>query len=283
MSTGTYTIKSGDTLGKIAAEQLGSASRYQELADFNNIADANKISVGQVINIPGKQPETKTAVEETVASNNSDDNDFSLDQLKKILNKAPAKTLETYLEGLNQTLKKYEINTPIRRAHFIAQVAHESGEFKYTAENLNYSASALQAVFGKYFPSADEAESYARQPERIANKVYANRMGNGDEASGDGWKYRGRGFIQLTGNDNYSAYNNDVDEKDDVIGNPELIENNPAMIVGTAGWYWNSRNINKAADADDVLKVTKLINGSTNGLEDRTKYLNKAKEVLNLA
>ena len=199
---------------------------------------------------------------------------ISKEQLGQIL--STSEYIDTYLNGLNKALKQYSINTPLRIAHFIAQVAHESGSFKFNKENLNYSASALRAVFGKYFPDDATAEAYARQPEKIANRVYADRMGNGNEASGDGWRFRGRGLIQLTGRDNYTAFQKSIGQ-DITSGENSAKVAEPDLAVAAASWFWNMRGLNQYADADDVLTVTKRINGGTNGLDDRKKYLARAK------
>jgi len=159
--------------------------------------------------------------------------------------------------------------TPIRAAHFFAQTAHETGGFKAFSENLNYSASGLQGIFGKYFPGTLE-ESYARQPEKIANRVYASRMGNGDEASGDGWKYRGRGALQLTGKANYEAFakylgNNEVLENPDLVATKFAFESAMFFFERNKLWTICDQGINDAA----ILALTKRINGGTHGLEDR--------------
>ena len=159
--------------------------------------------------------------------------------------------------------------TPIRAAHFFAQTAHETGGFKAFSENLNYSAEGLQGIFGKYFPG-DLENSYARNPEKIANRVYASRMGNGDEASGDGWKYRGRGALQLTGKANYKAFS-DYLAKPEVMSNPDLVATvyafDSAMFFFDKNKLWSicDKGINDAA----ILELTKRINGGTHGLEDR--------------
>jgi len=165
------------------------------------------------------------------------------------------------------------INTPLRLAHFFGQLEHESG-LKPIAENLNYSADGLSKVFKKYFPDIAHANAYARNPQKIANKVYANRMGNGSEQSGDGWKYRGRGFVQITGKDNYKALSRHYDI--DYVSKPDLLLNEPDAIK-SAIWYWSRINGNKLADGDNLLAITKAINGGTNGLEDRRQKVNKWK------
>lgn len=179
--------------------------------------------------------------------------------------------------ALNETMQKYQINNKHRIAAFLAQVAHESGGFKFVVENLNYSADALLRVFPKYFPNKELADAYARQPEKIANRVYANRMGNGDEASGDGWFRRGRGLIQLTGTDNQVAFGMECDV--DTITRPELLEQ-PQYAALSAGWFWNSRNINPVADTDNIKEVTRLVNGGYNGLADREAKYEKLMQIL---
>lgn len=205
---------------------------------------------------------------------------ISKDQLKAVMPQATEENIERFLPALNDELPKYGVDTPLRMAHFIAQIAHESGSFKYSSENLNYSAKALRSVFGKYFTSEEMAEEYQRQPEKIANIVYANRMGNGDTESGEGWHYRGRGLIQLTGKDNYTACSSAIGE--DLVESPDKISDDPNISVAAACWYWNSRKLNDAADQDDVKTVTKKINGGTHGLEDRTAFLNRCKAIFEI-
>ena len=189
----------------------------------------------------------------------------------------PADTADKWVPWLNMTMLKYDINTLQRQAMFLAQLAHESGNFKHVSENLNYSAEALRRVFKKYFLTDELALMYARQPEKIANRVYANRMGNGDEASGDGWKYRGRGLIQLTGKDNYAAFslkaNNNALLEPDSVAEPELA----AM---SAGWFWDTNGLNKLSDMGDVRAATRRINGGFNGLADREAKYNKLTTIL---
>lgn len=176
-----------------------------------------------------------------------------------------------WLPYLNEALLKYDIDTPFRQAGFISQVCHESGNLQFVVENLNYSVAGLQKVFSKYF-TKKLAEEYERQPERIANRVYANRMGNGDEQSGDGWKYRGRGLIQLTGKTNYMLFMMEVN-------NEALIKPNsvaePDLACESAAWFWNRNDLNSFADKQDVRGMTRKINGGFNGLEDRQIKYNK--------
>ena len=175
---------------------------------------------------------------------------------------------------------KFEINTPLRLAHFLAQCGHESGGFKAVSENLNYGAAGLQSIFKKYF-TAESAKEYQRKPEKIANIVYANRMGNGNQASGEGYKFRGRGFIQLTGKDNYTSFDKVVE--DDIIANPELVATKYPLL--SAAWFFHKNGLHKIADegATDavVTKVTKRVNGGTIGLPDRIKHFNEYNNLLN--
>jgi putative chitinase len=167
---------------------------------------------------------------------------------------------------------KFELNTPLRLAHFLAQCGHESGGFKLVKENLNYGAKGLVSIFKKYFPDEATALVYERKPEKIANVVYANRMGNGDKASGDGWKFHGRGFIQLTGHDNYKAFSAAINE--DCVANPDLVATKYPL--ASAAWFFHKNGLHKIADegATDavVTKVTKRVNGGTIGLADRIKH-----------
>ena len=166
---------------------------------------------------------------------------------------------------------KFEINTALRLAHFLAQCGHESGNFKLTQEYLNYSGKGLLATFPKYF-NAETAILYERKPEKIANVVYANRMGNGDKASGDGYKFRGRGYIQLTGHDNYAAFGKAIGE--DILASPDLIATKYPL--ASAAWFWNKNKINAIADggatSEVVAKVTRKVNGGVIGLDDRIKH-----------
>ena len=178
------------------------------------------------------------------------------------------------------TAAKFQINTPLRLAHFLAQCGHESGGFRVTSENLNYSAKGLNGIFKKYFPTEASAASYARQPQKIANKVYANRMSNGDEASGDGFKFRGRGYIQLTGKANYTAFGKAIGE--DIASNPDSVSGKYALL--SAAWFWSNNGLNKLADggASDavVTSITKRVNGGTIGLPDRIKHFNEYYKLL---
>lgn len=203
---------------------------------------------------------------------------LTYDQLLKINGNKNSDMCKYYIDALNKVLPTYQINTKLRLCHFLAQIIHESGNLKYKSENLNYSAKALRSVFGKYFKTDEIANEYARKPEKIANRVYANRMGNGDEASGDGWLRRGRGLIQLTGTDNYKACSKALNI--DLMKNPDLIVSNAEICVKTACWFWSSKKLNELADNDDVKTITKRINGGLNGYDDRCAILKRAKEVL---
>src|SRR6056300_360696 len=185
---------------------------------------------------------------------------------------------EGWVNAMNEVFPEYEINTPQRIAAFIAQCGHESGGWRVFSENLNYSAKALNAVFGKYFVRAGrDAEEYHRQPEKIANVVYANRMGNGDTDSGDGWKFRGRGYIQLTGRDNYTRFAKSIDKGlKDAVEYVETVEG----ALESACWFWDTNKLNKYADEADVKKATKRINGGYNGLEDREHKFAKLMKLL---
>ena len=175
--------------------------------------------------------------------------------------------------------QKFQIDSALRLAHFLAQCGHESGGFRLTKENLNYSAKGLNGIFKKYFPTLESALPYERKPEKIANKVYGGRMGNGPEASGDGAKFCGRGYIQLTGKDNYTAFGKSIGE--DVCANPQVVAEKYALL--SAAWFFNKNGLHKMADggASDavVTSITKRVNGGTIGLPDRIKHF---KEYYNL-
>jgi putative chitinase len=177
------------------------------------------------------------------------------------------------------TAAKFQINTPLRLAHFLAQCGHESGGFRLTKENLNYSAKGLNGIFKKYFPTLESALPYERKPEKIANKVYGGRMGNGPESTGDGAKFCGRGYIQLTGKDNYTAFGKSIGE--DVCANPQIVAEKYALL--SAAWFFNKNKLHTMADggATDavVTSITKRVNGGTIGLPDRIKHF---KEYYNL-
>ena len=205
---------------------------------------------------------------------------LSLDQLKQMV---PGNAhIAHWHEALAQILPDYDINSPQRVAAFVAQCAHESGGFKFIKENLNYKAETLRKLFPKYFPTDDLAREYASKPnkqEAIANRIYANRMGNGPEESGDGFRYCGRGLIQLTGKDNYTRYAQSLE-----ISVEEAQEHLLTFegCVQSAAWFWESNNLNQWADKGDILTLTKRINGGTIGLDDRIKHYNHALHVLGI-
>ena len=181
---------------------------------------------------------------------------------------------DSVMVQLPETIKKFNITNNLRLAHFLSQCAHESGDFKAVSENLNYSSDGLKRIFTKYFPG-NLSESYARQPEKIASRVYGGRMGNGDENTKEGYKFRGRGYIQLTGKDNYTKFDKTVD--DDILGNPELVATKYPL--ASAAFFFNSNNLwsicDKGADEATVTAVTKRVNGGTIGLADRIKHFNE--------
>ena len=177
-------------------------------------------------------------------------------------------------------MEKFAVNTPLRLAHFLAQCGHESGGFKLTQENLNYSAKGLMGIFKKYFPTEALANAYARQPQKIANKVYASRMGNGPESSGEGYKFRGRGFIQLTGKQNYTAFDASVPES--IVDNPDLVATKYPL--ASAAFFFNNNKLweicDRGADDATVTSVTKRVNGGTIGLPDRIKHFKHFHQLL---
>ena len=197
--------------------------------------------------------------------------EFTKQQLKEMIPKNPY--VDQWYEALSEILPEYEITTPQRVAAFLAQCAHESGGFVFLKENLNYKAASLRRVFPKYFTDDATAAAYAGKQEMIANRVYANRMGNGDEASGDGWRYCGRGLIQLTGKNNYTflaaSLDIPVEEASEYLQTFE-------GAVQSACFFWEQNKLNQWADAGDILTLTKRINGGTIGLEDRQKHYNHA-------
>jgi putative chitinase len=197
--------------------------------------------------------------------------ELQINQLKQIIPKNPY--IEHWHHALIQLLPDYDIATPQRMAAFLAQCAHESGGFSAIKENLNYRAASLRKTFAKYFTTDEIAQQYANKPEKIANRVYANRMGNGDEASGDGYRYCGRGLIQLTGKDNYFWFATSLNLT------PEQASDYMESFEGAAQsacWFWETNNLNQWADKGDIVTLTKRINGGTIGLEDRKKHYEHA-------
>jgi putative chitinase len=187
---------------------------------------------------------------------------------------------ESVIKQIPEIQTKFEINTPLRLAHFLAQCGHESGGFRVVNENLNYSAKGLLGIFKKYFPTAALAEQYQRKPEKIANRVYGGRMGNGDETSGEGFKFRGRGYIQLTGKQNYTAFAKAIGE--DVVANPDLVASKYPL--ASAAWFFHRNGLHKLADGGStdavVTQITKRVNGGTIGLADRIKHFKEYHHLL---
>ncbi len=201
--------------------------------------------------------------------------ELTLQQLKQII--PSNKYTEYWYEPLQQLLPEYEIDSSKRLAAFLAQCAHESADFTAIKENLNYKAATLQKLFKKYFPTEELAKEFAGKPEKIANKIYANRMGNGSEESGDGYRYCGRGLIQLTGKDNYTNFADSIETTPEEVS--EYLETFEGA-VQSACWFWESNKLNQWADRGDILTLTKRINGGTIGLEDRIAHYEHALHIL---
>jgi putative chitinase len=218
---------------------------------------AKIMNEGSVAPTPAPQPVASTPAPQVAG--------LKLDKLK-------GHVPQVVIDSIPEVASKFGINTPLRVAHFLAQCGHESGGFRVTNENLNYSAKGLNGIFKKYFPTEAAAAAYARNPQKIANKVYSNRMGNGTEASGDGYKFRGRGYIQLTGRDNYTAFGKSIGV--DIPSNPDSVATTYAL--ASAAWFFSKNGLHKIADegASDVVvtKITKRVNGGTIGLPDRIKH-----------
>lgn len=191
------------------------------------------------------------------------------------LSKLKGHVPDSVIEMLPDTIEKFELNTSLRLAHFLAQAGHESGGFKFVQENLNYGAKGLRSIFGKYFPDDAKAALYERKPEKIANLIYGNRMGNGSEVSGEGWKFHGRGYIQLTGKENYAAFSKEINE--DCVATPDLVATKYPL--ASAAWFFHKNGLYKIADegatVETVTKITKKVNGGVLGLEDRQRHFNE--------
>ena len=187
---------------------------------------------------------------------------------------------DAVIAQIPDTAAKFAINTPLRLAHFLAQCGHESGGFRATQENLNYSAKGLMGIFKKYFPTQALAEQYQRNPQKIASKVYGGRMGNGPESTQEGYKFRGRGYIQLTGKENYTAFGKAINE--DMVSNPDKVASSYALL--SAAWFFNKNGLHKMADEGSsdtvVTKITKRVNGGTIGLADRIKHFKEYYKLL---
>lgn len=266
----TYQIKAGDTLARIAAAQRLSLADL--LAANRQITSPDKVRVGQVITIPTPAaPSIGAGVSGGTPAASS-----PAKQVVKSINLSPLKgqIAPEVLAQIPAIIEKFKIDTPLKLAHFLAQCAHESCNFKAVTENLNYSAAALKSCFGKYFTTDALCDSYARKPEAIAARAYASRMGNGNEASKDGWTFRGRGFIQLTGKSNYAAFAKFV--SDDIMTTPDLVAEKYPLL--SAAWFFHDRKLidmsAQGATEAVVTMVTKVVNGGTNGLAERIKYFN---------
>jgi len=203
---------------------------------------------------------------------------ITLDILQQLCPKTKKSVLELYATPVHEVADYYDMYANMNRAAgFVAQIAHESGGFNFVKENLNYGAAGLMNTFKKYFPNQEIANQYQRQPEKIANRVYANRMGNGDEDSGDGYRFCGRGLIQLTGCSNYTKFASDLGiSVEDTVAYLET----PAGAVSSAGWFWDQNNLNQYCDSGDFVMLTKRINGGTIGIEDRQEKYKLALQLL---
>ena len=209
---------------------------------------------------------------------------ITLQQLRRSIPQVNSTRGTEFVDTFNEWADKFGIDTPMRVSHFLSQVAHESGNFNYTEENLNYSADGLLKTFPKYFKTRAEATAYAHQPQKIANRVYANRMGNGNEASGDGWKYKGRGMIGITGRDNYRAYQTSGFCVGDLVNHPEWLAQKPGH-TKSAMWFWWKHGLSAIADTDNGINssevckaITRKINGGYNGLSNRQFLMRRFKK-----
>lgn len=262
-STGEDVKKLQEKLGLEADGSFGpvTESKVKEWQAANGLTADGIVGVGTWTKMFGSAP-VGTVPNST----------FKLDKLKGHIP-------DSVIAQIPDTAAKFGITTPLRLAHFLAQASHESGGFKVVQENLNYSAEGLKKIFPKYFPG-NLNESYARNPEKIANKVYASRMGNGDESSGDGWKYRGAGFIQLTGKANHQAFDRFVE--DDILSNPSLVATKYPL--ASAAWFFDTNKLwaicDRGADRKTVESVTKRVNGGLIGIEDRWKHFQEYYDLL---
>jgi putative chitinase len=202
--------------------------------------------------------------------------DFTAEQLAKCISKN--KNSQEWYDGLYEQLPKFGIVTPARVAGFISQCQHESADFTVLTENLNYGAKGLMSIFKKYYQDEALAKAHERKPQLIANRVYSGRMGNGPESSGDGWKYRGRGLVQLTGRSNYTQCSRDLFGDDCLVDDPDLLLN-PEWAILSACWFWHKNKLNDICDRGDVVLLSKRINGGTIGLADRIHHWNKCLEL----
>jgi putative chitinase len=265
-STGDDVKKLQEKLG-LAADGIfgpGTQSKVKEWQAANGLTADGVVGNGTWSKM---FPETSTPVQAVSAPVATPSTPVTGLNLEKLKGHIP----DVVLAQIADTASRFNITSNLRLAHFLAQCSHESGNFKVVNENLNYSADGLKRIFGKYFPG-DLANSYARNPEKIANRVYSSRMGNGDEASGEGWKFRGRGYIQLTGKSNYSKFDSFVE--DDILSNPDLIATKYPL--ASAAFFFNSNGLwsicDLGSDEATVAKVSKRVNGGTIGLADRIKH-----------
>lgn len=196
--------------------------------------------------------------------------------MQRIFPSTPKDVLISYIPHINVLCNKHFIDTPLRLSAFLSQVGHESAELTRTVENLNYSAEGLIKIFKKYF-TPDQSKEYAKNPEKIANRVYANRMGNGDESSGDGWRFRGRGALQITGKNNYQAFAKWCGKS---LENVENYLSTPEGIIASAVYFWTKNNLNVYADKEDTVGLTRKINGGTNGLTERKNMYEHIRNIL---
>lgn len=203
--------------------------------------------------------------------------DFTLDKLARCISKN--KNPQLWYDAFCEHFPAFDIVTPSRVAGFVAQCQHESLDFTILQENLNYGAKGLRGLFGKYFPNDELARQYERKPEMIANKIYGGRMGNGPEASGEGWKYRGRGIIQITGKNNYAQCSKDLFQDDTLVRDPDLLRE-PEWAVLSGCWFWHKNQLNQWCDKGDMNTLTKKINGGFIGLEDRIHHWNIALDLM---
>jgi len=248
-----------DPIGNFGPKTEEAVKKYQAA---NGLVADGIVGDGTWNKIMGTTPATTPAPAVIPSSS------FKLDKLKGHIPDA-------VLAQIPDTAAKFNITNPLRLAHFLAQCGHESGGWRATSENLNYSSKGLMGIFKKYFPTLALAEAYARQPQKIASRVYGGRMGNGAEATGEGFKFRGRGYIQLTGKDNYTAFDKFVSEE--IIANPDLVATKYPLM--SAAWFFNKNGLwaicDKGADQGTVTAVTKRVNGGTIGLPDRIKHFNE--------
>ncbi|CAK8711097.1 Glycoside hydrolase [Candidatus Electrothrix laxa] len=282
-----YTVHPGDTIEKIAKKLQLNNRELTAIIERNNIKNPDLIRAGDILIIPEKiTAEAKgEKIVESTSKTTVPESGYGViireGQIQEILPSAKKENIKKFTQALDTELLRFKINTPLRVAQFIAQVAVESASFNLTEEDLNYSADRLRKIFSKYFPTKTLAEQYAHKPEKIANRVYANRIGNGDEKSGDGWRYRGRGLIQLTGKENYIACGKAIEQP--LQMKPDIVSTDPYIAVMTCCWYWNSKDLNRYADQDNVKTITKKINGGYHGLDQRKAFLNKAKKIFGVS